>query len=39
VVAALSSFVVLLVGLLLVLLMLATRRIADIGSAFRSLQN
>jgi spermidine/putrescine transport system permease protein len=39
VVAALSSFVVLLVGLILALLMLATRRIADIGTAFRSLQN
>ncbi len=39
VVAALSSFVVLMVGLILVLLMFATRRIADIGTAFRSLQN
>ena len=37
VVAALSSFVILMLGLILGLLILATRRVVDISSTFKSL--
>jgi spermidine/putrescine transport system permease protein len=39
VVAALSSFVILMVGLMLALLMIVTRRFADLSTSFRNLQS
>lgn len=39
VVAALSSFVIFMVGVIFFVLMLVTRRVADLSSSFRSLQN
>ena len=39
VVAALSSFVILMVGLMLALLMFLTRRFADLSTSFRNLQS